>query len=339
MEVVIPNDAIGGMTVAWTPASLIDDPTSFRVDACNLTGDVTFEATITYNEGSCQEVLQFPVTHQPTGTIGVIADVIHCYNPLLPPTLTADTGYDTYAWYDISTGTEILVFNSFSNVFIPTTGGDFLVKATSEGTLCPAVSSVNPVSRDICPIDLGDLPDLNNGTVMDDYETLLSNNGPSHVLVDDLYLGASVDAETDGQPDVNALGDGIDEDGIIIFPSLDIVPGNTIKLPLSITNGTGNPAYFEMWIDWNGDGDFDEANEVVANMDDSTASFPTILSIMVPATAKEESLLGVRLRLSNTDGLTPYGPANSGEIEDFLIGISCDQVICLPATINISKDK
>ncbi len=339
LELIIPNDAKSGMTVAWTPTGLIDDPTDFRVKACGLTADVTFEATITYAEGNCQEVLQFPVKHYPTNSINVVADTIHCYNPLLPPTLTADTGWDTYTWYDVSTGTEILVFNSFSNVFIPTSGGEYLVKANRVGTLCPAISSAVPVATDICPTDLGDLPDSNNGTAMDDYETLVSNNGPSHVIIDDLFLGSTVDAETDGQPDGNAFGDGVDEDGITIFPTLDIVPGNTIMLPLSITNGTGNTAYFEAWIDWNGDGDFNDPNEIVANMDDSASSFPTIWSIAVPSDAKVGSQLGVRLRLSNTDGLTPYGPANSGEIEDFLIGIGCEQIICIPATIEINKDK
>ena len=261
------------------------------------------------------------------------------YNPLLPPTLTADAGWDTYTWFEVSTGAEIIVFNSFSNIFIPSSGGEFLVKATSAGILCPAVSSTISVASDICPIDLGDLPDANSGTTEDNYETLLSNNGPSHVIVDDLFLGATVDAETDGQPDGNAFGDGVDEDGLTIFPTLDIVSGNTIRLPLAITNGTGNTAYFEAWIDWNGDGDFDDPNEIVANLDDGSSGFPSYLSITIPSNAKTGSLLGVRLRLSNTDGLTPYGPANSGEIEDFLIGVGCPQVICLPTAIEINKDK
>ncbi len=339
LEVIVPNDATAGMTIAWTPAGLIDNPTDFRVNACGLTGDVTFEATVTYTEGNCQEVLPFPVKHYSTNAINVIADTIYCYNPLLPPTLTADAGWDTYTWYEVSTGTEILVFNSFSNVFIPTSGGNFLVKATSVGTLCPAISAATPVATDICPLDLGDLPDPNNGTAADDYETLLSNNGPSHVIVDDLFLGVAVDAETDGQPDNDAFGDGADEDGITIHPSLNIFPGNTIRLPLTITNGTGSTAYLEAWIDWDGDGKFDGPNEIVANVDDGTTSFPSFLSITVPPNAKTGSLLGVRLRLSNTDGLTPYGPANSGEIEDFLIGVGCPQVICLPTTLEINKDK
>jgi len=54
--------------------------------------------------------------------------------------------------------------------------------------------------------DKGDLPDSNVGEAPGDYETLttLGHDGAMHVIVPDVFLGSGVDAESDGQPDVDA---------------------------------------------------------------------------------------------------------------------------------------
>jgi len=217
MEIIIPNDATNGMTVAWTPAGLIDDPTAFEVEACNLTGDVTFEATVTYNNGACQEIIQFPVKHHPINTINITGDTVACYNELFPPQLTADTGWDLYTWYEVSSGSEILAFSSFVNTFTPTEGGDYIVKASRNNTICPAISTEAIIPKTLCEFDYGDLPDSGNGTSADNYETTQANNGPSHIITNDLFLGGMVDEETDGAPSGNADGDGEDEDGLTIL--------------------------------------------------------------------------------------------------------------------------
>ena len=56
------------------------------------------------------------------------------------------------------------------------------------------------------PRDFGDAPD---GT----YATLRSDLGPSHIIGGP-YLGETVDAESDGQGNAVATGDGRDEDGV-----------------------------------------------------------------------------------------------------------------------------
>ena len=178
---------------------------------------------------------------------------------------------------------------------------------------------------------------------INDYETYDSTGGPSHQIIVGLFLGDTVDAELDGYPDSLAVGDDTkdgydDEDGIAIFPSLNIAPGGAIRLPLVVTNTTGDTAYIEAWIDWNGDGDFDELNEIVADYkDEEDGVFPAYMDIMVPDDAVTGSLLGFRVRLRNTDNMTPYGRINSGEVEDYLLGIDCPQVICLPIEIEVIK--
>ncbi len=187
--------------------------------------------------------------------------------------------------------------------------------------------------------DLGDLPDTSTTTDNSDYQTLQENNGPVHVIIPGLSLGATVDTEPNGQPLNDALGDGEDEDGLTIFSTLDLKPGITFRLPLSVTNTTTDTAHVEAWIDWNGDGDFDDANEMVADLKDATdGNFPSLLSITVPANATT-GLIGLRIRISNTDNMTPYGFASTGEIEDYLIGIQCPSIICIPATMEIQKDR
>jgi hypothetical protein len=55
--------------------------------------------------------------------------------------------------------------------------------------------------------DRGDLPYGIGGAP--DYPTYIAQNGPSHLVGPDLYLGACVDAEADGQPNAGATGDNI----------------------------------------------------------------------------------------------------------------------------------
>ena len=192
--------------------------------------------------------------------------------------------------------------------------------------------------------DYGDLPDIADGTTgINDYETYDSTGGPSHQIITGLFLGDTVDIDSDGFPDADALGDDTDgsddEDGITIFQSLTVGPGGTIRLPLSVTNTTGDTAYVEAWIDWNGDGDFDVVNELVADYkDNEDGAFPAYMEIMIPSNALSGNQLGFRIRLSNTDNMTPYGRINSGEVEDYLLGIDCPQVICLPIETELKRE-
>ena len=51
-------------------------------------------------------------------------------------------------------------------------------------------------------------------------------------------------------------------------------------------NSTGDTAYIEAWIDWNGDGDFEDANEMVADLKDNhDGVFPISMNIIVPIDA------------------------------------------------------
>ena len=66
LEVVVPNDATTGMTVQWTPSALVDDPSAFEVEICNLTENVNFEVAITYNDGACTTTVSYTHLTLPT---------------------------------------------------------------------------------------------------------------------------------------------------------------------------------------------------------------------------------------------------------------------------------
>lgn len=188
-----------------------------------------------------------------------------------------------------------------------------------------------------CLYDYGDLQDSSSGTASGDYQTLAANNGPTHLIIDGLSLGGIVDDEIDGQSSIDALGDGVDENGLTIFPSLDIKPGGTIRIPVSYINTTSDTAHLEGWIDWNNDGDFDPITELVVDWDDADGPFPNYIQIVIPSSVETNSTLGLRLRISLQDNMTPYGVIGSGEVEDYLLGVDCPQVKCLPIQTTIIK--
>lgn len=190
---------------------------------------------------------------------------------------------------------------------------------------CDSIIQLHLVVRNC---DWGDLPDITASTNALDYQTTAANNGPVHIITPGLSLGTTVDAEADGQESPNADGDGIDEDGLAVLSSLNVMPGKTIRLPLQTTNSTGKDAHLEIWIDWNGDGELDDATEKIIDLVDSSG-FPTFLTINVPIDAIKGVIVGLRARISLEDNMTPYGEVGSGEVEDYLIGIDCPQV-CLP---------
>ena len=198
-------------------------------------------------------------------------------------------------------------------------------------------SSIDSIIVFIQDCDWGDLPDSSATTNASDYQTLSANNGPVHVIIPGLNLGTSVDSELDGQPSTDALGDGSDENGVTIFSSLDIFPGSTFRLPLNYENTTGSLAHIEAWIDWNGDGDFDEPNEMVFDVSDIGDSAYDLLSITSPNDAVSGQFLGFRIRISNQDNMAPYGLISEGEIEDYLIGLDCPTQICVPMGVQIKR--
>lgn len=165
-------------------------------------------------------------------------------------------------------------------------------------------------------------------------------NEPCHGISDDIYLGSSVDG--DAAPNGSQAASNDVDDGLLLSPNMSFSPGNTVRIPVIVYNNTGNVAYLRMWIDWNGDGDFEDANE---QTEDTTrpslgAEETYLVEFNVPVGAMQNQELAVRTRLSTDDANSgnPCGSGNcaeDGEIEDYLIKINCKNPFCLPVETTI----
>ena len=158
--------------------------------------------------------------------------------------------------------------------------------------------------------DWGDAPKV--------YPVLAANNGAHHFLSNDLLLGATVDSEGNGQPSPNATRDDIDsavddEDGITFTSSIS--PGANALIEAVATM----PGRLDAWIDFNQDGDWNDAGEQIFTSEPVVAGANN-LNFLVPNSALTGGTIA-RFRLSSGGGLSPVGGASDGEVEDYRVGI------------------
>ncbi|MBL8297951.1 MAG: DUF11 domain-containing protein [Rhodanobacteraceae bacterium] len=186
--------------------------------------------------------------------------------------------------------------------------------------------------------DFGDLPDTGAGSGIGNYSTLSTDNGATHGIVPGLFLGATVDGESNGQPGAAANGDdsnGVpdDEDGVTVADlSLRVAAAANIRV--NATNTTGAAAQLCGFVDFNGDGDFADAGEAasaVAVPNGSNNVQFTLAFGSVPAGSAAATY--ARFRLSDViAACAPNGPVGSGEVEDYPVGITALDFGDLPDT-------
>ncbi len=185
--------------------------------------------------------------------------------------------------------------------------------------------------------DFGDLPepryatDLAGGLVGPSHRADLVDNDPSPAtqLVPALYIGATpADAEVDGQVDDNANGTA-DEDLSLASFSGKLIAGEPVTLTVPVTNNVPQPAKLSVFIDWDGDGVFNNATErydrdVLPAAQANSTVIPTpytnsfVFNLTVPQ-LPTSYVIGVRVRLTTGQVFDAYGPAPDGEVEDFLM--------------------
>ncbi|MCP4568665.1 MAG: hypothetical protein GY841_13895, partial [FCB group bacterium] len=166
---------------------------------------------------------------------------------------------------------------------------------------------------------LGDAPD-GSLSAPSGYPTLLADNGARHRLLPaGPKLGTLVDGELDGQPTIGATGDDLagvdDEDGVTFTSTLN--QGQSATVDVTTTGG----GLLSAWIDFNGDGDWEDPGEKI--FDDLTLAdgSNTALSFDVPTSATAGLDTYARFRLSSVSELSFDGPATDGEVEDYQVTI------------------
>jgi hypothetical protein len=157
-------------------------------------------------------------------------------------------------------------------------------------------------------LDLGDAPAS--------YPVTLADQGARHI-VGSLFLGATIDSETDGQPSGGADADGVDEDGVVAVADIVAVSGTDTTASFTVT--ASQSGSLDAWIDFSGDGDWNDTGEQIAtsfavNAGTNTLSFTTPGGAVPGDTA-------ARFRLSSGGGLSPTGQADDGEVEDYIVTI------------------
>ncbi len=148
-----------------------------------------------------------------------------------------------------------------------------------------------------------------------------------------LYLGAGVTADAGNLSSANADADV--DDGVI-FPKM--IVGTTVTIPIVVTtveNSTGN---LSAWIDWNGDGDFQDTGERIAyniatngSGDGSTLTTTYNLSVAVPANAILTAPTFARFRVGPANMTSTSTTPTLGEVEDYKIWI--ENNVCAWRTI------
>ncbi|MCB9157078.1 MAG: hypothetical protein H6645_08180 [Caldilineaceae bacterium] len=169
--------------------------------------------------------------------------------------------------------------------------------------------------------DYGDLPDASTAETAPEYATTLADDGARHIIlnVGNPYLGAGVDFEPDGQPNVRADGDdnadttGLvdDEDGVTF--DTPIMPGQ----PFSMTVAAGTDGVLNAWIDFNGDGLMDAGEQIAAEQ--AVTAGPVVLSGTAPATVADALYSRFRFTQNVGEAPLPTGEAPNGEVEDYVL--------------------
>ncbi len=220
----------------------------------------------------------FPV---PGGTAGHLS--------LLNPSDFSIGPHSGFVWARMTiTETPVALPWDGSGVFDEGESEDYLLKITPKNHL----------------FDFGDAP----------CRTRMADNGAQHRMFQDVYLGATIDAEPDGQPDDQALGDDHngrdDEDGVEF--RTDWIIGDTAEVAVTCSVG----GMLKAWVDFNQDQDWDDKGEMA--LDTQVAAGKNILRILVPPDAKEDSTFA-RFRFSLQRIPGPDGLVEDGEVEDYRV--------------------
>ena len=182
-------------------------------------------------------------------------------------------------------------------------------------------------------LDFGDAPDTSADTGTGNYQTLLSNGGPSHNIATTrttLFLGTGVDSEADAIPNNNANGDDSttspDDENGLIEPAQDLVltVGTEPVVRVRATNTTGAEATLYGWIDFNRDGVLDNATERTSvAVPDSITNATFVLTFPTIPIDTTAGVTYARFRLStDAAAANSTGAASDGEVEDYAATIT-----------------
>lgn len=169
----------------------------------------------------------------------------------------------------------------------------------------------------LAPVEVSTAMDF--GDAPGPYATSFAQSGPRHLL-SSLFLGSNIDTELDAP--INSTDDETgaidDEDGIEFVTPAEIGEAALINVTASENNG-----FLNAWIDFDGNGIFAQDEQIFS--DEVLTQGTSTLAFMVPNWANSGSTYS-RFRISSTQGIGPIGGVSDGEVEDYPIEITQQNV-------------
>jgi uncharacterized repeat protein (TIGR01451 family) len=196
--------------------------------------------------------------------------------------------------------------NGFIAVLVPP---DYTIGLNSQDD--DAVSSYTFVRA----MDFGDAP-ISYGSASAEINLFKGIDGNYEFFV---MLGDTIDHEMANSPSALADGDdnsSVDDEDGVIFPTL--LKGANVTIPVTTkVRGSGSGS-LNAWIDWNGNGYFDDVGEQIINDELVFETQVTNLLVNIPMDAVTGTTFA-RFRFGENVG--PTGFAHYGEVEDYKITI------------------
>lgn len=114
---------------------------------------------------------------------------------------------------------------------------------------------------------------------------------------------------------------------------------NAGSSPTTITVVSTGPGMLDAWIDWNQDGDFDDADEQILVTSTPVQAGVNTFMIQTPVGAAI-GYTTARFRLSTLGGLLASGVAVGGEVEDYVIEVAAGTPpVAVPDTYTVDEDE
>ncbi|MCA9179338.1 MAG: hypothetical protein KDB14_32995 [Planctomycetales bacterium] len=146
-------------------------------------------------------------------------------------------------------------------------------------------------------------------------------------LVDD-EPNASLALRNDGGDNSQGLAD---EDGVVFSHGGELFANATTMIHVNLQNASPVANFLDAWIDWNGDDEFSAAEQIFQSLDLGTNNGLIPLQITAPIDLTP-GYSYARFRVSESGGLGPAGTADTGEVEDYVVGLRQDRLQSLSLT-------
>jgi GEVED domain/Beta-propeller repeat len=311
------------MLYQWSPVAGVQNPDS-SATVVTPPGNTTYKLVQTDLTTGCSNFKEINVVVKPnnlSATGGALSICAGSSNAL--PLDVAPSGTYAYSWSPATGLSDPFVANPTTYA---TASTNYMVTVTDNVTRCQTIA---PVSVTVLPAGSC------NGTDYGDAPASYDENAPaSHGLINTLEIGSAIDAE--GIPAYSALANGDDnnqvandEEGVSFLPSVNTATKTVGVVVNDVLNSTGATAYMVGWIDFNRDGDFDDAGERSAVLQVSSAASPASQVLQFRdfngSCVVKAGPSYLRLRLTtdvsgnwNTNPL-PNGSRTNGEVEDYAI--------------------